>query len=113
MQAPAPRVFDLNRHNLAARVIHLDGYAPEHYVLAQAIAPRIFHLNYHAFEQAAAPRVFRLNRRDLTPIIFHFNHHIVRQALAPGSFASGLDSWSRNLRDSDCLILTDEADFLR
>jgi len=78
VQAPAPRVFHLNRHDLAPRVIHLDGCA-----LAKALAPRVFHLNYHAPEHAPAAGVFRLNRRDLAPRIFHLNHHAIRQVLAP------------------------------
>jgi hypothetical protein len=77
VQTLAPRVFDLNRRNFAPRVIRLDGYAPERNALAQALAPRVFHLNYDAAEQAAAPRVFRLNRCDLATRIFHLNHHIV------------------------------------
>jgi hypothetical protein len=92
VQAPAPRVFHLNRHDLAPRVIHLDGYAPEHYALAQVLAPGVFHLNYHAPEHAPAARVFCLNRRDLAPRIFHFNHHAIWQVLAPDCFVSGLKS---------------------
>ena len=87
VQAPAPRVFHLNRHDLAPRVIHLDGYT-----LAQALAPGVFHLNYDAPEHAPAARVFRLNRRDFAPRIFHLNHHAIRQVLAPDCFASELES---------------------
>lgn len=106
VQASAPRVFHLNRHDLASWVIHLDGCA-----VAQALAPWVFHLNDHAAEQAPAAGVFRLNRRDLAPGIFHLNHHPIRQALAPGSFVSGLRLSSRNLRESDCPVLTDQPNF--
>jgi hypothetical protein len=81
-QAPAPRVFHRNRHDLAPRVIHLDGYAPD-----QALAPGVFHLNYHASEHALAPRVFRLNRCDPAPRIFHLNHHTIKLFFAPNRFA--------------------------
>ena len=108
VQAPAPRVFHLNRHDLAPRVIHLDGYA-----LEQALATGIFHLNYHASEHALAPRVFLLNRRDLAPRIFHLNHHTIRQALAPDSFVSGLKSGWRVLEDADFPALADQVVLLR
>ena len=113
VQAPAPRVFHLNLHPLAPRIVHLDGNAPEHYALKQALAPGVFHLNYDAPEHALAPRVFRLYRRDPAPRFFHLNHHAIRQALAPDSFASGLKSVWRDLRDAGCPILADQADFVR
>ena len=82
VQAPATRVFDLNRQDFAARVIYLDGYAFEHHALEQASAAGVFHLNFHAPKQAPAPRVLRLNRRDPAPRFFHLEHHTIRQTLA-------------------------------
>ena len=107
-QAPAPRVFHLNRHDLAPRIIHLDGYA-----LEQALAPGVFHLNYHASEHAPATRVFHLNRRDPAPRIFHLNHHTIRQVLAPDGFVSGLKSRWRVLQDADFPAFADQAVPLR
>ena len=112
-QAPAPRVFHLNLHPLAPRIFYLDGYAPEHYALEQALTPGVFHLNFHALEHAPATRVFHLNRRDLAPRIFHLNHHTIRQALAPDSFVSGLKSGWRVLQDADFPALADQEVFLR
>ena len=106
-QAPAPRVFHLNRHDLVPRIFYLDSYALEHYALEQALAPGVFHINYHASEDADAPRVFHLNRRDLALRIFHLNHHAIRQALAPDSSVSRLKSGWCDLQDADCPISAD------
>ncbi len=109
MQTPATRVLHLNPHALAPRIFHLDGCALEHYALEQALAPGVFHLNYHASEQAAAPRVFHLNRRDLAPRVFHLNHYSIRQTLAPDRFASGPKSGWRDQQGADCPVLADQA----
>jgi hypothetical protein len=96
VQASAPRVFHLNRHDLAPWVIHLDGCA-----LAQTLAPWVFHLNYHAAEQTPAAGIFRLNGRDLGSGIFHLDYHLVRQAFRPAALSAGSTHaraicWTRN-----------------
>jgi hypothetical protein len=108
VQAPAPRVFHFNRDDPAPMVIHLDGCA-----LEQALAPGVFHLNYHAFEHALATRIFRLNGRDSATRIFHLNHPIIKQVLAPDRFANGLESGWHDLRYADCPILTDQTNSAR
>jgi len=73
-EAFASRIFHHNLHPRAPRVVDLDGWALEHYAIAQALAPWVFHLNYRPLKHAPAPRAFRLNRRDPAPGIFHLGH---------------------------------------
>jgi hypothetical protein len=89
----APRIFHVNGHSLAARVLYLKRHAIE-----QGLAPRVFHLNLHATEQALAARVIHLNRRDLASRVFHLNHPVIGQSLTT---QTGL----RSVRDSGCPIL--------